>query len=121
MKMNAETTRPQDQGNTEDLPDLDGEWEMKRLGDICSIRNQKVLPSNIDPDTLCVELDHIGQYNGRLLKYSTAQYSTSLKYRFFSGDILFGRLRSYLRKFWHADQDGICTTEIWPLVAHPEG
>ena len=120
MKMNAETTRPQDQGNTEDLPDLDGEWEMKRLGDICSIRNQKVLPSNIDPDTLCVELDHIGQYNGQLLKYSTAQYSTSLKYRFFAGDILFGRLRSYLRKFWHADQDGICTTEIWPLVAHPE-
>ena len=118
--MNADTTRPQEQGNTEDLPDLDGEWEMKRLGDICSIRNQKVLPSNIGPDTLCVELDHIGQYNGRLLKYSTAQHSTSLKYRFFAGDILFGRLRSYLRKFWHADQDGICTTEIWPLVAHPE-
>lgn len=30
--------------------------------------------------------------------------------------MLFGRLRSYLRKFWLADRDGICTTEIWPLV-----
>ncbi len=30
--------------------------------------------------------------------------------------VLFGRLRPYLRKYWMADRDGICTTEIWPLV-----
>jgi type I restriction enzyme S subunit len=63
-----------------------------------------------------VELEHIGQGNGRLLEVSTARNSTSSKYRFFNGDVLFGRLRSYLRKFWHADRDGICTTEIWPLM-----
>ena len=28
-------------------------WEIGRLGDIASIRNQKILPSNVDPDTLC--------------------------------------------------------------------
>ena len=98
------------------LPGFSGKCRTKRLGEIASIRNQKVLPSNVDTDTLCVELDHIGQGNGRLLEYSTAQKSTSSKYRFFSGDVLFGRLRSYLRKFWHADRDGICTTEIWPLM-----
>lgn len=98
------------------LPGFSGEWETKRLGDVASIRNQKILPSNADPDTLCVELEHIGQGNGQLMAISTAQYSTSSKYRFFTGDVLFGRLRSYLRKFWHADRDGICTTEIWPLM-----
>ena len=98
------------------LPSFSGKCRTKRLGDICSIRNQRVLPSNVDIDTLCVELDHIGQGNGGLLEYSTAQDSTSSKYRFSSGDVLFGRLRSYLRKFWHADRDGICTTEIWPLM-----
>ena len=98
------------------LPGFGGKWETKRLGEIASIRNQKVLPSNVGIDTLCVELDHIGQGNGRLLGCSTAQYSTSSKYQFFSGDVLFGRLRSYLRKFWHADRNGICTTEIWPLM-----
>lgn len=102
------------------LPGFDGEWETKRLSEIASIRNQRVLPSNIGIDTLCVELDHIGQGNGKLLEYSTAQNATSSKYRFFSGDVLFGRLRSYLRKFWHADRDGICTTEIWPLTADPQ-
>ena len=98
------------------LPGFRGAWETKRLGEIAFIRNQKVLPSSVGIDTPCIELDQIGQGSGRLLECSTAQYSTSSKYRFFSGDVLFGRLRSYLRKFWHADRDGICTTEIWPLM-----
>ena len=102
------------------LPGFSRAWETKRLGEIVSIRNQKVLSSNVDPDTLCVELDHIRSGNGRLLECSTAQHSTSSKYRFFAGDVLFGRLRSYLRKFWHADRDGICTTEIWPLMVDTE-
>lgn len=100
-------------------PGFSGEWETRRLGEIASIRNRKILPSDVDPDTLCVELDHIGQGDGRLLARSTAQYSTSSKYRFSAGDVLFGRLRSYLRKFWYADRDGICTTEIWPLMVDP--
>ena len=98
------------------LPGVNGGWKTKQLSKIASIRNQKVLPSDVGIDTPCVELDHIGQGNGRLLKCSTAQNSKSTKYRFFSGDVLFGRLRSYLRKFWHADRHGICTTEIWPLM-----
>ena len=102
------------------LPGFTGAWETKRLGEIASIRDQKVLPSDVDLDTPCVELDHIEPSGGRLLGYSTAQNSTSSKYRFFAGDVLFGRLRSYLRKFWHADRDGICTTEIWPLMVDIE-
>ncbi len=102
------------------LPGFSGAWETKRLGEFVSIRNHKVLPSNVPLNTPCVELDHIGQGNGRLLGCSTAQHSTSTKYRFFSGDVLFGRLRSYLRKFWLADWDGICTIEIWPLETDPQ-
>ncbi len=98
------------------LPGFSRRWETKRLSEIASIRNEKVMPSTVGIETPCVELDHIGQGNGRLLECSTAQHSISSKYRFFSGDVLFGRLRSYLRKFWHADRDGICTTEIWPLM-----
>ena len=102
------------------LPGFSGEWETKRLGEIASIRNQKVVPSHVDADTLCVELEHIGQGNGCLLGSSTAANTMSSKYRFFAGDVLFGRLRSYLHKFWLADMDGICTTEIWPLMVQPD-
>ncbi|MYF99626.1 hypothetical protein F4212_10940 [Candidatus Poribacteria bacterium] len=93
-----------------------GEWETKQLGELASIRNQKVMPENVDPNTSCVELEHIASGIGHLLENSTAEYSTASKYRFFAGDVLFGRLRSYLRKYWLADHNGICTTEIWPLM-----
>lgn len=102
------------------LPGFHGAWERKRLGEIASIRNQKILPANIAPETPCVELEHIGQNDGRLLDCSTAQGSTSTKYRFLTDDVLFGRLRSYLRKYWLADRDGICTTEIWPLAVNDQ-
>ncbi|HEY2931066.1 MAG TPA: restriction endonuclease subunit S [Acidobacteriota bacterium] len=102
------------------LPGFSGEWDAKRLGDFASIRNQKLLPANLAPETPCVELEHIGQNDGRLLACSAAKNSTSIKYKFLTGDVLFGRLRSYLRKFWLADRDGICTTEIWPLVVDPQ-
>lgn len=101
------------------LPGFGGAWGMMRLGDFTTIRNQKVLPTNVPSDTPCVELDHIGQGNGRLLGCSTAHLSASSKYRFRVGDLLFGRLRPYLRKFWLADRAGLCTTEIWPLVTDP--
>jgi len=102
------------------LPGFTGDWETKRLGELAAIRNQKVLPAMVDPETPCVELEHIGQGDGRLLDYSTARCSSSTKYRFLAGDVLFGRLRPYLRKFWHAGWNGICTTEIWPLAVDPK-
>ena len=100
------------------LPGFSGAWETKRLGEIAPIRNHKTLPAYVNSDTLCVELDHIEQGSGQLLEYAIAQNSTSSKYHFCASDVLFGRLRPYLRKFWHADRDGICTTEIWPLMVN---
>ena len=102
------------------LPGFNEIWATRKLGEIVSVRNQKVPPSCVAPDTLCVELDHIGSGNGQIMTYQNTSFSISTKYCFFAGDVLFGRLRSYLRKFWHADRNGICTTEIWPLVGNPE-
>ena len=52
-----------------------------KLGEIASIRNQKVMPVNVNPNTPCVELEHIGSGNGKLLEDSTAEYSIASKYR----------------------------------------
>ena len=101
------------------LPGFKEEWMKKSFGMIASVRNEKVQPSNVDGGMPCVELDHIVQRSGRLFGYAEARFSTSEKFRFYCGDVLFGRLRPYLRKFWHADRDGICTTEVWPLMVEP--
>ena len=37
---------------------------------------------------------------------------------FKSGDILFGKLRPYLNKWWLADKDGIKSGEIWAFLCH---
>lgn len=95
------------------------DWNVRCLEDFASIRNQKLMPASVDPETLCVELDHLSQGDGRLLTYSEARHSASSKYRFEVGDVLFGRLRPYLRKYWLANREGICSTEIWPLMADP--
>src|SRR5690606_15663836 len=46
--------------------------------------------------------------------------SSSLKTRFRSGDVLFGKLRPYLKKWALAQSDGICSTEIWVLRANDQ-
>jgi type I restriction enzyme S subunit len=41
-----------------------------------------------------------------------------LKSVFQKDDVLFGKLRAYLRKYWLADRTGVCSTEIWVLMAN---
>lgn len=101
------------------LPGFHGEWEVVEFGDIASIRNAKVLPASTPAGTQCVELESIDQGTGRLLMSVEAK-GLSPKYSFKRGDVLFGRLRAYLRKYWLATFDGVCSTEIWPLIARNE-
>ena len=99
------------------LPGFSGAWEELEFGEIASIRNAKVVASSVPSGTQCVELESIGgEGSGRLLM-STDATGMSSKYSFKKGDVLFGRLRAYLRKYWLATFDGICSTEIWPRIA----
>lgn len=97
------------------LPGFEEEWKLVEFGDIATIRNAKVVPSSMPAGTQCVELESIGQGCGRLLG-SIETTGSSSKYSFKKSDVLFGRLRAYLRKYWLAQFDGICSTEIWPLI-----
>lgn len=98
------------------LPGFSGDWEVKRLGEVVGIRNQKVNTLAADIASFCIELEQIGQNSGRIESYLDARGRRSSKYIFKAGDVLFGRLRPYLRKYWSADREGVCSTEIWPLV-----
>jgi type I restriction enzyme, S subunit len=101
------------------LPGFGGDWDVVEFGDIATIRNEKILCSSTPEGTPCVELEFIGQANGRLVGYIEATGASS-KYSFKEGDVLFGRLRAYLRKHWRATFDGVCSTEIWPLIPRNE-
>lgn len=96
------------------LPGFGGEWTDCEFGEIAEIRNSKVIPASLSPGIPSVELESIEPKTGRLLRSAEAA-GTSAKYSFEKGDVLFGRLRAYLRKYWLARFSGVCSTEIWPL------
>lgn len=96
-----------------------GEWKVKLFGELASIRKQKIDPRKNLQSLFCVELEHIEQGTGRLIGSSETSETSSIKSVFQKGDVLFGKLRAYLRKYWLADRDGVCTTEIWALIANP--
>ena len=101
------------------LPGFTGKWEQVEFGSVATIRNEKAFASSMPAETPCVELEAIGSGTGRLITLPQASGSSS-KYRFMKGDVLFGRLRAYLKKYWSASFCGVCSTEIWPLIPRSE-
>lgn len=89
------------------------EWTAKHFGEICSLSKGKVSPTTTAKNYKCVELEHISQGTGILLGYTESKELKSQKTIFSKHNILFGKLRPYLRKYLYPDFDGICTTEIW--------
>lgn len=99
------------------LPEFSGEWSMRKFGEIAGIRNQKIQTLGDLRAEKCIELEQIEGETGRLRFWTTAADRTTTKYLFAPGDVLFGRLRPYLRKYFLAVREGVCSTEIWPLMA----
>lgn len=90
-------------------------WVRMKLGDVCNPSKSRFNPILSNISHKCVELEHIAQGTGMLLGCIESREQLSQKAVFQKGDILFGKLRPYLRKFLHAHFDGVCSTEIWVL------
>jgi len=97
------------------LPGFDNQWEMKRFGELVAPRSERVDPRKSGVHNFCIELEHIGSGTGLLVGSATTGSQSSLKSVFYQGDVLFGKLRAYLRKYWQANRSGVCSTEIWVL------
>jgi len=101
------------------LPGFQGEWESTTFGQIAQPRRDRVDPRSTGVQDFCVELEHIASTGGGLLGHTSAGAQASMKSVFSAGDVLFGKLRAYLRKYWLATRPGVCSTEIWVLA--PKG
>ena len=92
-------------------------WEHRLFSEIASLGKGKYAPKQ--EETLpCIELEHIEQQTGQIIGYASSNEQNSVKSVFHKGDVLFGKLRPYLRKFALPEYDGVCSSEIW--VLHPE-
>lgn len=86
-------------------------WREVKLGEIAEISkaNWKVG----DKPFPYIGLEHIEENTLRLNSIGDSNNLESNKYRFKSGDVLFGKLRPYFRKVVKPNFDGICSTDIW--------
>ncbi len=62
-----------------------------------------------------IDLENIESGTGRIINAGQSDESGSLKSLFRPGEVLFGKLRPYLRKYAQPDFDGCCSSEIWVL------
>lgn len=91
-------------------------WHIDRLKDVVALRSQKTSVSSETEDYL--ELEDIEPGTGKVLNWRNTLDVESAVTMFKAGDVLFGKLRPYLEKYYQADRDGKCTGEL--LAFAPE-
>ena len=94
------------------------EWCVRPLLTTVRIASGQVSPK-VEPyrSMVLVAPDHIESSTGRLLAKKTAleQRAISGKYVFESGDIVYSKIRPYLRKAIRANFAGLCSADMYPL------
>ena len=95
--------------------EFSGEWMTDELSNLIEISSNKFNPNTSNESKKCIELEHLSQETGELLGYTDSTAQASTKNAFTKGQVLFGKLRPYLKKFWLSQFDGVCSSEIWVL------
>jgi len=94
-------------------------WEVRTLGEVLKVDNRSISPIDCPYRTFAyVGLENIESNTGRILGEldTKGKEIHSLKYLFNSELVLYGKLRPYLNKVALPDFDGICSTDILPLL-----
>ena len=99
------------------FPEFKEIWEKKKLGEVSTNKSRKYNPLKDKENRYikCIELEHLSSDSGQLLGFIDGSNSGSIKNKFEKGDVLFGKLRPYLKKYLLSPFEGVCTSEIWVL------
>jgi type I restriction enzyme, S subunit len=92
-------------------------WKQSNLGEIATIERESVQPNNIQAGTVFVGLENIngeGHFND--VQYVDIGDIASNKFAFDSRHLLYGKLRPYLKKIARPNFQGICSTDIVPIL-----
>jgi len=98
------------------LGDIPAHWQTRRLKFVAPPSTRKAAEKPVD--AVYVGLENIEPHTGRLLLDNPIEQVDSAVGFFYTGDVLFGKLRPYLAKVVHAEFDGVCTSEL--LILHPQ-
>ena len=90
-----------------------------RFGDISTYNHRKriISANEITEDMWSLDLEDIEKESGKIINICKASQRkiSGDKVRFYKGQILYSKLRPYLKKILVAPDDGICSSEIVPF------
>ena len=95
------------------LGEVPGHWGVRRIKYVAPLRNIKILAG--ESDLSYIGLENIESWSGRYVVQDESNDSEGLSSRFFSSDVLFGKLRPYLAKAFLSNFEGICSSEFLVL------
>ena len=101
---------------------LPSHWVMSSLGAQLIRVKETVKPFEFpDHEFFYLGLENIESNTSQLVDAQVVPGKNikSIKNRFQSGNILYGKLRPYLNKVYFSDLEGICSTDIWVFEAQP--
>lgn len=96
-------------------------WAQAKLRDVATIERDGIASDAIIAGTNYLGLEHI-ESGGKILGAATVDAGdlASTKFRFTKHHVLYGKLRPYLAKIATPDFDGICSTDIVPIMPGPK-
>ena len=112
--------KPLTEISEDEIPfDIPESWKWVRLGD-CTGYSQtkpKISPKDITDDMWSLDLEDIQKESGAILTRTTASERKIAgdKVLFYKGQVLYSKLRPYLKKILVAPDNGICTPELVPF------
>lgn len=109
----------------EEVPfDIPESWMWVRLGDCTSYaeRKEKIYAADITGDMWSLDLEDIEKETGCIINHCLAKERkiTGDKVQFTEGQVLYSKLRPYLKKILVAPGNGICTPELVPFSVYGE-
>jgi len=93
------------------IESLPNGWKNYKFGDLCDRVKDSYQPVE-NGETPYIGLEHLAQGLPVLIGKGKESEVKSSKTAFKAGDVLFGKLRPYLRKGTQIEFDGICSTDI---------
>ncbi len=104
----------------EQMPfEVPSSWEWTTLGAISNYgENKNVQIENIEAEEWILELEDIEKDSAKIIQYlsKNERKINGTRHKFYKGEILYSKLRTYLNKVLIAPNNGYCTTEIMPFV-----
>lgn len=91
-------------------------WQQASFDAVADNPRRGCDPSEVEPSTPYIGLEHMPRRCIALGEWGRVEDVASNKFRFSTGEILFGKLRPYFHKVVIAPVDGVCSTDILVIV-----